>query len=291
MRQYAQLARPSQWTKNGFVLVGVLFGHAWRIPAALGGAFVLFASFCLLSAAVYALNDVMDREADRAHPAKRLRPLPSGRVSVRGALVFGAACAGSGLLLAGLVSLAALAIAAGYLVLNAAYSLGLKHVAVLDVFLIAAGFMLRLLAGTSGIGIAPSRWLLLCGLMATLFLGFAKRRAELAELRRRDPEDRGAQRRALENYSLELLDRMIAVSAAGALISYALYTVDARTAEVQGTDQLVLTVPFVLYGLYRYLWVLYRRGGGADPTAELLEDRQLLAVVLGWLALTWWLIA
>lgn len=291
MRPYVQLARPSQWTKNGFVLVGLLFGHAWSVPSALGAALVLFAAFCLLSAAVYALNDVMDREADGAHPAKRARPVASGRIPVRAALAFSAVCALSGLVLAGLVSPVALAIAAAYLVLNGAYSMGLKHVAVLDVFLIASGFMLRILAGTSGIGIAPSRWLLLCGLMATLFLGFAKRRAELAELRRRDPEDRAAQRRALENYSIELLDRMIAVSAAGALVCYALYTVDARTVEVQGTDKLVLTVPFVLYGLYRYLWVLYRRGGGADPAAELLQDRQLLAVVFGWLCLTWWLIA
>ncbi len=194
-------------------------------------------------------------------------------------------------MLAALASATAFAIAAAYLLLNAAYSMGLKHVAVLDVFLIAAGFMLRILAGTSGIGIAPSRWLLLCGLMATLFLGFAKRRAELAELRQRDSASGITQRRALENYSLEWLDRMIAVSAAGALISYALYTMDPRTAQVQGTDQLVLTVPFVLYGLYRYLWVLYRRGGGADPSAELLEDRHLLVAVVGWLILTWWLIA
>jgi hypothetical protein len=275
-------------------------------------ALALFAAFCLVSSAAYALNDVMDREADRAHPDKRARPVASGRIGVRPALLCAAAFALAGLGIAAWVSTTALAIAGAYIVLNLAYSMGLKHVALLDVFLIAAGFMLRILAGTSGIGIAPSRWLLLCGLMVTLFLGFAKRRAELAAVRERDPplnastaphapgarspspnpsSEPVAQRRALDAYSLDLLDRMIAVSAAGAFIAYALYTVDERTVAVQGTDKLVLTVPLVLYGLYRYMWVLYRRGGGADPSAELLRDPHLLGALVGWLCLTWWLIA
>lgn len=291
MRRYAQLVRPSQWLKNGFVLVGVLFGHAWSDPRTLGAALVLFAGFCMVSSAVYALNDVMDREADRSHPGKRTRPVASGDIGVRNALLCAAAFALAGLAIAASVSMTALAITAAYIVLNVSYSMGLKHVALLDVFLIAGGFMLRILAGTSGIGIAPSRWLLLCGLMATLFLGFAKRRAELAAMPVRDPAHRAPQRRALEDYSFDLLDRMIAISATGALIAYALYTVDARTVAVHGTEKLVLTMPFVLYGLYRYLWVLYRRGGGADPSAELLHDPHILSALLGWLCLTWWLIA
>jgi 4-hydroxybenzoate polyprenyltransferase len=295
MRRYLELARPSQWIKNGFVLVGLLFGHAWSDPDTVTAGLLAFAAFCLMSSAVYAFNDVMDRDADLAHPQKCKRPVASGRVSRRAALAFSVVLSFAGLALAWRVSGVAALLAAAYLVLNAAYSFGLKHVALLDVFLIAAGFMLRILAGTAGIGIEPSRWLLLCGLMVTLFLGFAKRRAELAAVQGRDAAGEGTapvvQRRALATYSLEMLDRMIAVSAAGALIAYALYTVDARTVEVHGTDKLVYTVPFVLYGIYRYLWVLYRLGGGADPSAQLLRDPHLLAASLGWLVLTWWLIS
>jgi 4-hydroxybenzoate polyprenyltransferase len=293
MRAFAALARPAQWLKNGFVLVGLLFGHGWGDAHIVTSAFALFAAFCLLSSAVYALNDVMDAAADRVHPEKRLRPVAAGTVSPRAAVAFAAVLALAGLLIAARISGAALGIAAGYIALNAAYSFGLKHVALLDVFLIAAGFMLRILAGTSGIGIEPSRWLLLCGLMVTLFLGFAKRRAELAALQGAGGAARGSahQRRALAAYTLDMLDRMIAITAAGAVIAYALYTVDARTAEVHGTDRLVFTVPFVLYGIYRYLWLLYRQGGGADPSAQLLRDPHLIAAVAGWLAATWWLIS
>lgn len=289
MRAYAELARPAQWLKNGFVLVGVLFGHAWNDSHALWGALTLFVAFCAVSSAVYAFNDVMDRHADRVHPHKRRRPVSSGRVSVRGALVFSVALAAIGLGLAAGVSPQAAGVTAGYVALNLAYSLGIKHVALLDVFFIAAGFMLRLLAGTVGLGIPPSRWLLLCGLMVTLFLGFAKRRAELAALEHADGDGQGArvpQRRALATYTLDLLDRLIAVSAAGAAIAYALYTVDDRTAAIQGTDKLVYTVPFVLYGIYRYLWLLYHRGIGADPSAQMPRDAHLVAAVACWLALT-----
>jgi hypothetical protein len=310
---YLRLARPRQWLKNGFVLVGIVFGHGWSDPALVGAVLMLFAAFCMLSSAAYALNDVMDREADRRHPEKRYREVASGRIRVRFALASAAVLALGGLALAWTVSSAALGLGAGYAVINLAYSFGMKHVAVLDVFLIAAGFMLRILAGTLGVGIEPSRWLLLCGLMLTLFLGFAKRRAELAALSNRareqgalgaDLEENAAEgnsashraaetstRPALAAYSLELLDRTIAVSAAGAAISYAFYTIDAHTIETHGTDKLVATVPLVLYGVYRYLWLLYRRGGCLDPAAEVLRDPHLLGVLLGWLALTWWLIA
>jgi 4-hydroxybenzoate polyprenyltransferase len=286
MRACLELARPSQWIKNGFVLVGLLFGHAWADVASVKSALAVFVAFCLASSAVYALNDVADREADRAHPEKRNRPVASGRIAVPLAISFSVALAVCGLAIAGLVSAPAFGFTLAYLALNAAYSAGLKHVALLDVFMIAAGFMLRILAGTSGIGIQPSRWLLLCGLMVTLFLGFSKRRAELASAGGDAP-----QRRSLAMYSLEMLDRMIAISAAGSLIAYALYTVDAATVQVHGTDRLVLTVPFVLYGIYRYLWLLYRGGGGEDPTGHVLSDPHLVAAVFGWLAVTWWLIA
>ena len=294
LRAYIRLMRPHQWVKNGFVLVGLIFGHGFADPALLAKAGVLFAAFCLVSSGVYVMNDVLDREADRAHPGKRDRPVARGAVPVGSALAFALVLAAGGLALAQGVSPVALGLAACYVVLNLGYSAGLKHVAILDVFLIAAGFMLRILAGTLGLDIAPSHWLLLCGLMVTVFLGFAKRRAELFALMSEAHGGRGrgtAQRRVLDDYSPKLLDQTIAISAAGAMVAYALYTVDAKTIATQGTDRLVYTVPFVLYGLFRYLYVLYRGRGGADPAAELLGDAHLLVATAGWLAVVLWLIA
>lgn len=291
-----RLMRPRQWVKNGFVLVGLIFGHGLTDQALLAKACVLLAAFCFVSSGVYVMNDVMDREADRAHPMKRDRPVASGAVASGTALAFALLLAAAGLALASWVSPVALGLAACYVVLNLGYSAGLKHVAILDVFLIAAGFMLRILAGTLGLDIAPSHWLLLCGLMVTVFLGFAKRRAELFALGPGLVENGGrgrdtAQRRVLDDYSTGLLDQLIAVSAAGAMVAYALYTVDVKTVAIHGTDRLVYTVPFVLYGLFRYLHRLYQGRGGADPAAELLGDPHLLTATVCWLALVLWLVA
>ena len=289
-----QLMRPRQWVKNGFVLVGLIFGHGFSDPALLTKAGVLLVAFCMVSSGVYVLNDVLDRQADRAHPKKRQRPVARGAVTPRAALTFALLLAAAGLALASLVSPVALGLAACYVVLNLGYSAGLKHVAILDVFLIAAGFMLRILAGTLGLDIAPSHWLLLCGFMVTVFLGFAKRRAELFALSPAEHGGRGrgtAQRPVLDHYSTRLLDQFIAVSAAGAMVAYALYTVDAKTVAIHGTDRLVYTVPLVLYGLFRYLHVLYRGRGGVDPAAELLADGHLLVVIALWLSAVLWLLA
>ena len=288
LRDYLRLARLYQWVKNGFVFAGVLFGHGWNDADLVTGAILLFIGFCCMSSAVYSVNDIADRRADREHPVKRTRPVAGGRVSVTGAAVFAAVLALLGLALAARVSPLALAIVAGYAALNAGYSAGLKHVAVLDVFIIASGFMLRLLAGTAGLGIEPSRWLLLCGFMGTLFLGFAKRRAELVSDADSDP---AAARRSLESYTPALLDRMIGICAAGSLVAYGLYTIDPVTVGMHGTDRLIATLPLVAYGLFRYVFVLYRRGGGGDPTLEFLRDPHLVGASAAWLALTVGLIA
>lgn len=289
---YLRLIRPHQWIKNGFVFVGLVFGHGWTDPGLVADALILFAAFCLASSAVYVMNDLADRDADRLHPVKRSRPLARGDIGAGRALALCLVLGLAGLGLAGLVSLTALSIAAGYIVLNVAYSAGLKHVAILDVFMIAGGFMLRILAGTLGIGVAPSKWLLLCGLMLTLFLGFCKRRAELLEATGgRNSGASTGQRAALDGYSAVLVDRLIAVSVAGAAIGYALYTVDEETILLHGTERLILTLPFVLYGLFRYLQVVYSKGGGADPAWELLHDPHLVAAAAGWLGATWWVLA
>ena len=265
---YLKLLRPYQWVKSGFVFVGLLFGHGWQQPLLVQRVVLAAAAFALAASAVYVLNDLVDRERDRQHPQKRSRPLASGAVSVRAAL-----------LLAGAVSMAVLWIVIGYALLNVAYSMGLKHVVLLDVFIIAAGFMLRILAGTLGVGIAPSHWLLLCGLLLTLFLGFAKRRAELNALAGRG----GSHRKVLDDYDPVLLDLLIGICAAGAIVSYSLYTVSAETVAMHGTTNLIYSVPFVIYGVFRYLFLLHRRSGGGDPSAALLQDAHLLIAFAGWL--------
>jgi len=280
-----RLLRPHQWVKNGFVLIGLLFGHAWAIETLRLRALGAFLAFCLISSAVYVINDILDREADRRHPEKRLRPLASGEVGIGSALALAALCLAAGLALAfgalGLPASLAPWLFIVYLALNLAYSLHLKHVVILDVFIIAAGFMLRLLAGTLGIGIPPSHWLLLTGLMLTLFLGFAKRRAEVLV-----PAEPGEpHRQVLGHYSLPLLDQFITLTAGATVITYSLYTVSEETVALHGTRALMLTVPVVLYGLLRYLYRLHRRGGGGDPARDLLSDAHLLGAGLLWLAL------
>ena len=291
-RALVRLMRPYQWIKNGFVFLGVVFGHGWEDPALVAQVLELFVAFCLASSAVYVANDIADRDADRLHPSKRFRPLARGDVGVGPARALCAALALAGVALAAAVTLSAFVIVSAYLALSLAYTAGLKHVPILDVFIIAGGFMLRILAGTVGLGILPSKWLLLCGLMLTLFLGFGKRRAEFIAVNGAgNPNGGSGQRAALDGYSKTLLDLLIAVSVAGAAIGYAFYTVDAETVALHGTDRLILTVPFVLYGLFRYLHVMYSRGGGGDPAWELLHDPHLMISTAGWLLATGWFLA
>ena len=282
-----RLMRPHQWLKNGFVLTGLLFGHAWSDPVKLQGAIGALLAFCLASSAAYAFNDVLDAPRDREHPGKRHRPVARGAIGAPLALGAAVVLAAGGIALAAWSDARVAITVIAYLVLNAAYTLGLKRVPVLDVFAIAGGFMLRILAGTWGIGIEPSRWLLACGLLLTLFLGFAKRRAELSLL----AEEAGQHRPVLEAYSAGFLDKAIMVSGAGMIVSYALYTLSEETAAIHGTDRLVWTLPWVLLGTFRYLYRLQFRGGGGDPANELLRDPLLAAAAVGWLATVLWLIA
>ena len=284
---YIELARPHHWVKNGFVLAGVVFGHAWNDPVMRADALVATAAFCLASSAVYAFNDCLDAGQDRDHPDKRDRPVARGAVAPGEAYVISGALAAAGLAFAIWVGPLAAAIVAAYLALNAAYSFGLKRVPVIDVFVIAAGFMLRLLAGTSGIGVEPSQWLFACGFLLTLFLGFAKRRAELARL----AEDAAQHRAVLDAYTTGFLDKAIVVCAAGMIVSYALYAVSPDTAALHGTGKLILTLPWVLLGTFRYLFRLHFRGGGGDPAEEVLRDPLLAAASAGWIGTVLWLIS
>jgi HAD superfamily hydrolase (TIGR01490 family) len=273
-----KLMRPHQWAKNGFVFVGLLFGHAWNVPELVISAVLAAAAFSLGASAIYIVNDYADRERDRAHPKKRQRPLASGRVTPRAALALAALLAAAACAVALAAGPVVLALVAFYGAMNLAYSFSLKSVVILDVFLIAAGFILRILAGTLGIGVPPSQWLLVCSLFLTLFLGFTKRRSELLSV----GADFVTHRKALLHYNPALLDKMIGVCASAALMSYSLYTMSPETARLHGTPNLIYTIPFVAYGIFRYLYLLHSKHVGADTSRELARDPHLVATVLGW---------
>ena len=278
--------RPHQWIKNTFVFTGLLFGHAWNDPNLTTQVVMAFIAFCLVSSTVYVINDIVDLEQDRHHPKKTRRPLASGQVSVAAAVILATMLGALGFGLAYATSKMVVIILIAYALMNIAYSLRLKHVVILDVFIIATGFMLRILAGTLAVGIPPSQWLLLCGMMVTLFLGFTKRRAEIMAL----AEDKAAHRKVLEHYSPVLLDKMIGITAAGLIMSYSLYTMSPDTIRIQGTANLIYTVPFVMYGVFRYIYLLHHQSRGSDTAHDLVRDPHLLIVVGAWLAATLWLI-
>lgn len=282
LRDFLRLMRPHQWAKNAFVFVGVIFGHAWSVPPLVVSALLAAAAFSLASSSIYIVNDYADRERDRAHPKKRQRPLASGRVTPGAALSLAALLAAAGLALALAAGPAVLAIVASYAALNLAYSFALKNMVIVDVFVIAAGFILRILAGTLGIGIAPSQWLLVCSLFLTLFLGFTKRRSELLSA----GDEFLIHRRALLHYNPALLDKMIGVCACAALMSYSLYTMSPATVRAQGTENLIYTIPFVAYGIFRYLYLLHAQHAGVDTSRELARDPHLLVTLLAWGATT-----
>jgi len=273
---WLRLIRPHQWLKNGFVLVGPFFAHAWGAPGMLAAVLVTFFAFSFGASAIYILNDYLDREEDRQHPRKKNRPLAKGSVSVPFALFLSAGLFVASMLLAWSAGQVVMLLLVLYFVINSAYSWKLKQVVILDVFIISAGFMLRILAGTIGLGIAPSSWLLLTGLMVTLFLGFSKRRAELSGA------DEKETRKVLESYSLPMLDLAIGISASGVVMAYSLYTMSPETIAIHHTSNLVYTVPFVLYGLFRYLHLTYRKQGGEDAASDLLRDPHLLITVVAW---------
>lgn len=287
------LLRPQQWIKNTFVFAGLLFSHSWGNLSLLLDALLVFLAFCMISSATYAFNDVRDAEHDRLHPSKRLRPIAAGALRPRPALMLAAVLGLAGTGIAGGVGVHALIILCTYLAVQVAYSLHLKHVVVLDAFCISAGFMCRLLAGTVGLGIPPSPWFLFCGAMLTLFLAFAKRRSEVRGRRRSDDGAGNAARTTrpvLDEYTIRLLDMFLAISATGCVLGYGLYTMSPETARVHGTHYLIVTLPFVLYGLFRYLYLLEQRTFGEDTSREFFADRHLMATFALWLLLTLWLI-
>jgi len=272
--------RPEQWTKNLLVFAGVMFGGRLLDVSALWAAIATFAVFCALSSAVYIFNDIADREADRQHPLKSSRPIAAGDLSPAAAALAGAVLAGAALAVATIMTPRLGLVAAAYLVLLLLYSAALKHFVIVDVLVIAGGFVLRAVAGAVAVAVPISHWLLVCTTLLALFLALSKRRHELTLL----GEGAVGHRRILEEYSPYLLDQMIAVVTASTLVAYTLYTTDAETAARLGTTRLGLTIPFVLYGIFRYLYLVHQKRGGGSPSTMLVTDRPLLACVALWAA-------
>lgn len=270
--------RPDQWHKNLIVFAALIFAVKLLDPAALARATAAFLIFCAVSSVVYLINDVADREQDRLHPVKRLRPIAAGELSPGAALAFaavlGAAALGAGFWLRPAFGFAA----AAYLALIVVYTTALKHVVVLDVMAIAIGFVLRAVAGGLVIDVHISNWLLICTMLGALFLGLAKRRHEITLL----AAGAKGHRKILEEYDPYLLDQMIGVVAAATMVAYIIYCASPETHAFFGTEWLVLTTPFPIYGLFRYLYLVHRKAGGGNPSDLLLNDRPMLACVLLW---------
>ena len=270
--------RPRQWVKNLFVFAALIFGHKLLTPA-VAPAVGAFAIFCALSGAIYLFNDVADREKDRRHPQKRHRPVASGRLPARAALVVGAALIVGGLAAGATLSRSFLLVALAYVGLLTAYSVWLKDLVIVDVLVVAGGFVLRAVAGGLAIDVEISGWLLICTILIALFLALGKRRHEYVTL----GGEAAAHRPILAEYSAELLDQMIAVVTASTVTAYALYTMSPETVAKFHTHLLPVTLSFVLYGIFRYLYLLYRRQLGGNPSELFLNDRALLVNTVLWM--------
>ena len=271
---YLALARPKQWTKNGFVLAGIVFSGEALLVSSVVSALISFVAFCALSGAVYAANDVLDVKEDRLHPLKRSRPVASGEVPARSAAIFAAALAVAGLVLCFFVGLGVGAAGVGYLLLQAVYTPFLKHMAILDVMSISSGFVIRALAGVAAVGSPVSPWLIVCTGLLTLFLGFSKRRHELATL----GGGAAGHRRNLRDYSVPMLDEMMNIMISATIIAYVLYTFT-----VYEDVYMMSSIPFVIYGVFRYM-LLVHRDGGDNPDVLLIRDRPLQITLVLWLA-------
>ncbi|HVI37282.1 MAG TPA: decaprenyl-phosphate phosphoribosyltransferase [Gaiellales bacterium] len=270
--------RPRQWTKNVFVLAGIVFAGRLFDRNAQLRVVACFALFCAISSAIYLANDLADRASDVHHPLKRTRPIASGRVSPATAWLLSAVLAAAALAGAALLNLATFGVFAAYLISTLGYSLRLKRVFLVDVMIVASGFVLRAVAGAACIAAEISPWLLVCSFLLALFLALGKRRAELVLLGQNAP----AHRPALGQYSVPLLDGWLTALAGAVIVSYAIYTQSERTVAHFGTTNLVYTVPFVIYALFRYQQHVVREDAGGDPGSLLAQDRALWVALLGW---------
>ncbi len=276
---YIELMRPQQWTKNLLVFAALLFAAQAHVASQRLLALRMFAAFCLVSSAFYVFNDIRDRKFDQAHPRKRNRPIASGRVKPSSAAIVAVVLLAGGTMLTWGISTGALLCLLGYAILQTAYNLVLKQQVILDVMAISAGFVLRAVAGAFAISVVISQWLLICTILLSLFLALSKRRSEIL-----NSENAQSHRMVLGEYTLPLLDQLIAIVTAGTLLSYILYTYSEQTMLKFPSHLMPLTLPFVLYGIFRYLYLIYRRAEGGEPELLMVKDLPLLIDIVLWAA-------
>ena len=281
---FIRLARPHHWVKNGFVFLPLFF-----TPILLNiNNFVMVAlaalAFSFISSSIYIFNDYCDRDSDKKHPVKKHRPIASGDVSPQAALAMHIIFLGAGLYGACALGEKFFHIAAGYFVLNFFYSLKLKSIPIVDVMCIATGFILRVLGGAAVAHIDASKWILICTGLLSLFLAFAKRRDDLVQ-------DMGSDhRKSLDGYNKAFLDVVLPVILTTLLMAYLMFTIDVNAPLRAYSDDLYLTVPFVVFGILRYLQLIYVEENAGNPTRILLSDKQIMTTVVGWACLLGWLI-
>ncbi len=271
-------ARPYQWQKNLVVFAALVFAHKYTDSKSITLAFLAFAAFCLASSAIYFLNDISDRDKDRNHPSKKHRPIASGKLSLPVAWLTSVILLAAAMLLAMTMNYPFFVYLAGYVLLNIAYNIGLKNIVIIDVMSISAGFVLRAAAGAAAIDVPISSWLLVCTTLLALFLGFAKRRHELVIL----GDGAVSHRQSLAHYSPYFLDQMISVVTASTVVAYAFYTLSPEIQQKFHSRNLILTIPFVLYGIFRYLYLVHQKDEGGNPARLMITDAPLLVCVALW---------
>lgn len=271
------IMRPQQWVKNVLVLAALLFSGPFSTPSHLTQASILFAVFCLISSVIYIVNDLVDRESDRAHPRKRNRPIASGNVRPLQAILTAFLLFVIGFILALKLSIFAIACIFCYILLQICYTFLLKHIVILDIMAIAAGFVLRTVSGAYAINVIISPWLLICTIVLALFLALGKRRSEL--LKSNQPS---SQRPVLGYYNISFLDQLIAVVTSCTILAYVLYSFSEQTTQKFSSHLMPLTVPFVLYGIFRYLYLIYGKSQGDEPESLIIRDLPLLLDIVLW---------
>lgn len=274
-----KLFRPKHWVKNGLIAAPLFFSlsvtaaHIWAVAVTIAG-------FCLISSAIYALNDVADRESDRHHPKKKFRPVAAGLVSPAEAVGWAAVLAVAGAALLASVDVRTLMVGLLYGLMNLAYSFWLKNFAIVDVMIIALGFVMRVIAGAYAIDVPRSHWILLCTFFVMLFVAFGKRKHEMTLAK----GELSAHRRSAAEYTEGFINQMLSVTAGLTVMFYSLYTIDAQTVVRVGTERLIYTTPFVVFGIFRYFYLLYNKDDGGDPVKIFLSDRALFWCAFLWLA-------
>ncbi len=273
------LARPKQWMKNFFVFAPILFAGQFLNTGLMFKNILAFIAFSFTSSVVYIINDIVDREADRAHRKKRFRPIASGEVSIKEASIFAVIIAALAVLILIKLNYVFTIVVSVYLVLNILYTLKFKHVVILDVFIISLGFMLRVEGGAAAIEVPISSWMILTAMFLSLFLAISKRRAELSAP---DNDNVENQRKVLGHYDITFTDQINTVAVTGTIICYALYTVSDKTVNTFHTENLIYTTPFVIYGMFRYLYLLHKKNLGESPEQIVTKDISLIINILFW---------